>query len=218
MIDLVNLAKGYGLPDMGLDDPRIEPFIEATFARYCELAQMSAEEGAEGFLLELAKMNISTRFLAELGAAGGNAAELSDSDLTLLIENATDTAMVRHFDAKKRYFPTRLASTDKAQIRTNTTSLINRLPEARRTGATDSRHTRRIAQAARLVANQIITVPLTPETVFKIEDMLVEEVIYAAARKSLGFMEVGDAELVRMTEAARDAKSAKIRRFVQDDI
>lgn len=211
MIDLAKMAKLYGLPDMGLDDPRIEPFLHATVARYHDLTGETADQ----FLVDLAIQTVSTKFMAELSSAGAKATELSDDDLTILMEQATDTAMIRHFGAKKRMFPTKLASSSKAQIRPAITQFLNKSIDARRTGAQEARHARRIAQAARLVASEIISIPIAAEQVFEIEDILIEEVVYAASRKSIGFMEVGDAELILLTENARDAKSAKISRIIR---
>ncbi len=213
MFDLAAMAKLYGLADFGLEDPRIPTIVEATIKRYIELSEDGLDQLGVDVVVELATMHVSTKFLAELQAAGMKATDLTDDQMTALVEQATNVAMIRHFDAKRRVFPTRLGI-GKNAARHDTRVFLNKLPEARRTGANEERHMARVAQAARIVADEIITFPLTPETMFAIEDILIEEVVYEAGRKSMAFMEVGDAELIKLTEVARDRKSAKIKRLI----
>lgn len=218
------LSSIHNLPDVGMDDPRLPPMIEETIERYKEISGSTdisdwpdTDDETKAFAKSAGVQAAWSSLLGEIHTAGVNVTSLSDDEILPYVEVAVDNQWIRHYGAEARVFPVRLWSGRNAQVPASLAHLLRRLPEARRTGANDKAQMCRISGAARLVEEEIVSMPYTPDTHFEIQEMIAEEMVYHGARRGAQFPDMSDEDIYSLAKTVRAAKMPKIVRMIRKD-
>lgn len=218
------LSSIHDIPDAGMDDPRLPPMIEETIKRYNEISGSTdipdndnLDDETKELLEGIDNPTVCMHLHSEIVFAGVNVADLGDEDLLQYVEVAIDNDRIRYHEATNRVFPVRLWSSPSAKVPATFLDMFRDLPEASRTSADERLQLRRISNACRLVVDESLGGPISPESHIEIQMTIAAMIVFYVERCGGHFPDMTDEEIYRTTRAVRDAMLRDIADIVRDD-